>query len=242
MIEERSRNEDAAREESLRLAAQMGVLSRLYPGVVHDLKSPLNTLVVNLELLKASISDAPDVARQERYVGVLREELQRLNRSIESLLPAAAPPSDETGRFDLRELVEEVGGLVLAPARHQSVKLEVAPGDAPLPLDGRRGRLKQALLDVVLNALDAMPGGGSLELRAERHPHQAVVSVSDSGPGIPEEAADRVYDLYYTTKDRHSGLGLYVARAMVESANGSISHRRSAAGGTRFEFKLPLAA
>lgn len=230
------------RDRVLRQAAHMGVLSGLYPGVVHDLKSPLNALVVNLELLKSSISEQPDVVRQGRYVEILHEELMRLNRSIERLLPAAAPASDERGRFDLRSLLDEVVSLVSTSARHQSVNLEVVAANGAVPVDGHRDRLKQALLCVVSNALEAMPRGGTLGLELEVRADCALLSVADTGVGIPEEAGPRIYDLYFSTKERRDGLGLYVARTVVESTNGSIRHSTLPEGGCRFTFTLPLAA
>ena len=225
-----------------RLAAHMQVLSGLYHGVVHDLKSPLNALVVNLELLKVSISETPQVERQRRYVEILHEELMRLNRSIETLLPAAAPPRDELGRFDLRALVEEVGALVSTTARHQNVKIAVEAGSEASELHGYRDRIKLALLCLVANALEAMPEGGALTLELEVQGDQAVLTVSDSGAGVPEEAGDRIYERHYSTKPGHAGLGLHVVRSVAEFTSGSIRHAPRGEGGSRFIITLPLTA
>lgn len=224
-----------------RLAAHMQVLSRIYHGVVHDLKSPLNALVVNLELLKVSISETPQVDRQRRYVEILHEELMRLNRSIESLLPAAAPPRDEAGRFDLRALVEEVAALVSTTARHQNVKIAVAADGEAAEVHGYRDRVKLTLLCLAANALEAMPEGGALTVELEVRGDQAVLAVSDSGAGVPEEAGDRIYERHYSTKPGHAGLGLHVARSVVEFSNGSIRHASRGEGGSRFTVTLPLA-
>ena len=226
----------------LRLASHMGVLTGLYHGVVHDLKSPLNTLVVNLELLKASIAEQPDVERQRRYVAILHEELMRLNRAVERLLPAAGPVRDERGRFDLRDLLDEAVTLVSTTARHQGIKVAVETGGAPVPVEGSRDWLRQALLCVIANALEAMPKGGTLDLGLETRGRSAALSITDTGPGVPEETARHMFDLYYSTKERHEGLGLYVARSVVESTNGSIEHAPGPEGGSRFTLVLPLAA
>lgn len=235
-----ARESDPELERVIRLAAHMQVLSGLYHGVVHDLKSPLNALVVNLELLKFSISETPEVERQRRYVGILHEELMRLNRSVETLLPAAAPPKDEEGRFDLRALVEEVAALASTTARHQSVKLEVEAGGAAAELHGYRDRIKLVLLCLIANALEAMPRGGTLTLELEVRGDQAVLSVSDTGVGVPEEAGDRIYELHVSTKEGHAGLGLYVARSVVEFTSGSLRHFPRTDGGSRFTLTLPL--
>lgn len=243
---ERERSESDAELEArvFRLASHMRALSGLFHGLVHDLKSPINSLVVNLELLKASISDTPDVERQKRYVRILDEELVRLNRSVERLLPAAGPPEETRQRFDLRDLVERVSELLATTARHQSVKFELVLPDAgrPVPVDGYRDHVKQAFLALAVNALEAMPRGGRLEVRLAAEDGDAVLSVADSGAGVPAEVADRLYEPYASTKERHEGIGLYVARAVVESTNGSIRHDALPDGGSRFTLTFPLAA
>lgn len=227
-----------------RLASHMRALSGLFHGLVHDLKSPINALVVNLELLKASISDDPDIERQRRYVRILDEELMRLNRSVERLLPAAGPPREERSRFDLRDLIEQVSELLATTARHQSVKFQLdLPDDGrPVRVDGYPDHVKQAYLALAINALEAMPGGGRLDVRLAAADGQAVLVVSDTGSGVPDEIADRLYEPYVSTKQRHEGIGLYVARSVVESTNGSIRHDSLPEGGSRFTLTLPLAA
>ena len=229
-------------ERVLRQASHMEVLSGLYHGVVHDLKSPLNTLVVNLELLKASIAEEPDVERQRRYVSILHEELMRLNRAVERLLPAAGPVRDEHGRYDLRDLLDEVVTLIATTARHQGVKVTAEAGTASILVEGYRDRVRQALLCVITNALEAMPKGGALTLELTVRDESVALSVTDTGGGVPEETARHMFDLYYSTKERHEGLGLYVARSVVESTNGAIEHSPGPGGGSRFTLVLPLAA
>lgn len=240
---------DERLEACLRRAAQMHALSGLYEGVVHDLKSPLNTLAVNLELLRATLDpDAPRAEKQQRYARVLHEELMRLNRSIESLLPAAAPARTEPERFELRKLVAEVAKLIAPQARRQKVTVEAPHADedgAPLPVIAHRDRLKQALLALVVNSLEAMPDGGGLSIQtgssAGSDGPRGRVVVSDTGPGVAERDRDRIYDLYFSTKEHHDGIGLYVARQVVKSTNGSIAMLPGPDGGARFEIDLPLA-
>lgn len=231
-------------ERIFRQAAHMRALSAVYPGVVHDLKGPLNALVVNLELLRSSISESPDVDRQRRYARVLQEELARLNRAVERLLPAAAPLEDGDGPFPVVELVDEITALVTTTARHQGVSLEVdeAGGGRDLRVAGHRDRVKQAVLCLVLNALEAMPEGGVLRVEIERRDGRVALSITDTGPGVSREARDRMFDPYFSTKERHDGIGLFVARTMVESTNGAIEHTPAPDGGSRFTLTLPLAA
>lgn len=229
----------------LLLAAQMRALSHLYHGVVHDLKSPLNALVVNLELLRTSLTpDHPQAEKQRRYARVLQEELQRLNRSIESLLAAAAPPSAERGRFDLGDVLDELVALITPQAKHQGVSLEEGStrnAPSPLPVEGYRDRVKHALLALAVNALEAMPEGGTLALTAASEGGRVRVSIADTGPGVPAEARERLFERGVSTKEGHEGIGLFVAEKVIASFGGCISHTSSPNTGSRFEVLLPLA-
>jgi len=226
----------------LLLAVQMNALSGLYQGVVHDLKSPLNALVVNLELLRSSLNpEGPQAEKQQRYARIVHEEALRLNRSIESLLPAAAPPAAAPSRFDLRELAGEVAAFIAPQARQQKVTLqdEVTGDGPPLPVTAHRDRIKQALLAVAVNALEAMPDGGTMGVSADAETGRARVTITDTGAGVAKESGDRLYDLYYSTKEGHLGLGLYVAHRVIKSVQGSIQ-QIARPGGTRFDIVIPL--
>ncbi|MGD2114077.1 MAG: HAMP domain-containing sensor histidine kinase [Acidobacteriota bacterium] len=245
---EQIRAGDERFEACLRLASQMHALSGLYQGVVHDLKSPLNTLAVHLELLRSTFDPGgPEAEKQERYARVLHEELMRLNRSIESLLPATAQVRGEPRRFCLRELTGEVAAFIGPQARRQKVTVTTRLGDEggpPLMVDAHRDRLKQALLAVAVNGLEAMPEGGELaiELRLRNgagQPRGRVV-VTDTGPGVPDGDRDRIYDLYFSTKPGHWGIGLYVAHQVVKSTNGTIELSSTPERGSRFELSFPL--
>jgi len=240
------READRRLETCLRRAVQMHALSGLYQGVVHDLKSPLNALVVNLELLRASLDPAaPKADKQQRYARVLQEELLRLNRSIETLLPATAPAAAEPSRFDLGELVDEVVAFIAPQARQQRVAI-TRPGGAEdderprLPVSAHRDRLKLALLAVTINALEAMPDGGELTVETVVEDTRSRVSIRDNGPGLPETSKDRLGELYFSTKEGHLGLGLYVAHQVVKSSEGSIEMISGAGEGARVDLLIPL--
>jgi two-component system, sporulation sensor kinase D len=175
-------------------------------------------------------------------VRILDEELERLNRAIERLLPAAAPASDRRGRFDLAPVARDVEALLSPGARQQRVALKVAVPDEPVFLDGSRDQVRQVLLAIALNGLEAMPDGGTLAIAVSSEDGRAVVSVTDTGLGLPGELGDRAFDIYSSTKAGHRGLGLFVARAMVESASGTLSHSPARGRGCRFDLTLPLAA
>lgn len=230
-------------ETDLLLASRMRSLVHVYRVLAHDLKAPLNAMQLTLELLAdASAYDAsPDgPARRQRHVEVLREELARLNRILQTMLDQKEPIDAVPHRFDLREVIREIVVLLAPQARAQRVDLGIQLPEAAACLQGYRDRLKQALLNIAINALEAMPGGGRLGMRLEMADTEARVTVSDTGSGIPDDLLEEIDQIYFTTKARGSGIGLYVARLVVESHGGDIAVRSEPGTGTTFTVCLPL--
>ena len=230
-------------EIDLRRAARLRVLSQVYLAVAHDLKAPLNGMVLNLELLRESLADGAEIGRdkQRRWVEVLERELVRLRRSLETLLAQTAPASDELERFDLRSTVEEIEDLLAPQARRQQVRLVTDLPAAPVTVEGHRDHLKQALLNVAINGLEVLGEGGTLELALRGDGEAAALAVRDTGPGISPELRQRIFDMHFTTKDNGTGIGLYVARSVVESEGGAIDVADTGPDGTTFMVRLPLA-
>jgi signal transduction histidine kinase len=234
-----------ALETDVRLASQLEGLARVYRTAAHELRAPLSAMMINLDLLRESLSgggDAPELKdSQERYVGVLREELERLNRSLSQVMTEALPPTGRRDRFDLREALGELGALLAGQARRQGVELATRVPPEPVVLLGYRDRLKQAFLNVAVNALEAMPNGGRMGIVMETEEGLVRVTLADSGPGIPAELLSRIYEREFTTKGGGSGIGLYVARALVELHGGRIRVDSQVGRGTRVEVALPVA-
>jgi signal transduction histidine kinase len=221
-------------------------LARLYRTLGHDLKAPLNALTINLDLLKTSVTRyAPPEPlireRQARYLKVLEDELARLNRSLVTFLAQAVPPTQETAQpFNLRELLMELISLIAPQARQQQVAVEVLLDERDMILEGQRDLLKQALLNMTVNALEAMPGGGRLTVKLETRMGRAVILLRDSGAGIKPEDVEKIWELHYTTKKTGSGIGLYVARSVIESFGGTIGVEAADGQGTCFTVSLPI--
>lgn len=232
-----------ALQAELGLAIQMRGLTRFYAAFAHDLKAPLNAMVLTLELLKLSLqspgADADDEKRL-RYVATLNEEIARLDRQLRALLAHTAPPRDERGTVDLRALLELLVQLLAPQARRQGVDLRSTLPPAPVELTGHGDRLKQALLNILINALEAMPEGGELVIDLEPRDGAARIGIRDTGPGIPPEVLDRIYQMHFTTKSGGTGVGLYVARSVVQSHGGMIDVQSADGGGTAFTVTLPL--
>lgn len=236
-----------ALENELRLAIQMRGFAHFYMAFAHDLKAPLNAMVLNLELLKRALSGQPadeDEAdqmrsRQTRYIETLVGEVSRLDRSLRTVLTHAAPPSAGIKSFDLRELLEELGSLLDPQARHQRVNLQSALGATPLHFTGHRDRLKQALLNVAINGLESMPQGGDMIIEAAADSGEVTISIRDSGPGMPPEVVEQIYRMHFTTKDGGTGIGLHVARSVIQAHGGDIHVESQVGSGTCFRVTLP---
>jgi signal transduction histidine kinase len=236
-----------ALQTDLLRASQLLGLAHFFSTIAHDLKGPLNTMAINLELLNQSVERPdPDMEhtreRQRRYVTALRQEISRLNRSLDTFLGHVRPPADTRERFDLRELLQGVETLAGPTARLQHVSLQIDVPEEPVLGAGFPGRLKQALVNIVVNALQAMPSGGELVIRLRVAGDRAMFSISDRGPGIPEDLLSRIGTLHFTTKDNSTGIGLYAARSVVESHGGTLTVHTRVGEGTCFEINLPLAS
>jgi len=232
-----------ALETDLCLASQLRGLTRVYRAVTHDLRAPLHSMVLNLELLQQSLQAGDDEREaQLEWLAVLKQEVERLNRSLQALLAETAPPPDQAREvFDAGDVLREIERLLLPQARLQQVELRAAAPDDEVPILGYRDRIKQAILNIAINALEAMPEGGRLDLRLEAADGAARLAIEDSGPGIPPAARARIFDLHFTTKTSGTGIGLYVARSITEAHGGAIAVDSESGRGSRFEISLPLA-
>ena len=234
-----------ALESELGLAIQMRGLTRFYAAFAHDLKAPLNAMVLTLELLKISLQPAAAAPgadeKRLRYVATLNEEIARLDRQLKALLAHTAPPRDERSTVDLRALVELLVELLAPQAKRQRVQLTCTLPSMPLSLIGHPDRLKQALLNILINALEAMPDGGELTIALEPEANVTRIRIRDTGPGIPAELIDRIYQMHFTSKTGGTGVGLYVARSVVESHGGMIDVSSGDETGTLFTVTLPTA-
>ncbi|HUF82217.1 MAG TPA: HAMP domain-containing sensor histidine kinase [Burkholderiales bacterium] len=236
-------------ETDLLLASQMRSLVHVYRVMAHDLKAPLNSMQLTLELLADSVADEDRSGavthtgsreRRHRHIAILREELARLNRILQSMLDQKEPLGTVPHAFDLRELIREIARLLIPLARRQRVEIDLQMPDSEVKVSGYRDRLKQALLNVAVHRLEAMPGGGRLAIRvAMQDACPAVVTIEDTGTGMPEGLLDEIYQNHFTRKKSGSGLGIYVARLVVESHGGELVAESGRSAGMCFRLTLP---
>jgi signal transduction histidine kinase len=232
-------------ESSLRSASRDRSLTSLYRDLGHDIKGSLNALTLNAELLRQTVpadsGNQADAELQQRCVTALCSEMKRLGRSIGALLDKNVLEDDARRRVDVGRLVRALSNLVQARCARQHVALTVDAPDAPVLVDGVSDQLYGVLLGLAVNALDAMPEGGTLHLAAAAEPGTARVTIGDSGGGVLPGWERRMWDLHATTKPGGTGIGLHVARAVVRAHKGSIRYERTPDDTTHFIVELPLA-
>jgi signal transduction histidine kinase len=229
-------------ETDLRLATQMRSLARIYSALAHELRAPLGAMAINLELLHETVrrDTTPDLRdRQQRYTEVLRQELARLNRSLLAVLNQTTALNAERQRFDLEEILQDLESLLAAQAKQQHVTLEAQRAHTPVLVVGHRDRLKQAFLNIATNALDAMPAGGHLQIALATNDRHATLAIRDTGPGISAEVMPKIFNMHFTTKAGGTGIGLYVARSIIEAHGGDIRVDSEPGKGTCFRVQLP---
>jgi signal transduction histidine kinase len=239
-------NDSEALRSDLLDASRLRGLAYFSSTMAHDLKGPLNTMAINIELLSHSVEQPEDDTertrdRQRRYVAALRQEMSRLNRCLDTFLGHLRPVPDIHKRFDLREVLDEVEALAGPKARVQHVALQKNVPDQPVLCAGYPAKLKQALMNVVVNALEVMQKGGDLTLQLRIEGNRAIVTIADRGTGIPQELLNLIGDLHFTTKDNSTGIGLYTTRFVVEAHGGTMTVHTEVGQGTRFDIDLPVA-
>lgn len=230
-------------ERNLREASRLQAIVRLTGSVAHEVKNPLGAIGIHLEHLRRRLSrlKEADPSAEER-VNIIRDEIGRLRDVLEEWLGLTSPEERVPSNASLDEVLASVARLLRVEARHQHVDLIVEQEGEAGPVALGAPRLRQVLLNLCLNALQAMPEGGRLTLRARTLGNQALIDVKDTGPGIPENLRERVFDVHFTTRPDGSGLGLAICRRLIEEAGGTIGFESRPGEGTTFRLALPLAA
>src|SRR5215469_1682888 len=226
-------------ESEIELSRRLAAIGRLTSGVAHEVKNPINAIVVHLEILRQKLqSGEPDV---QRHVDVIGNEIQRLDRVVQMLVDFTRPVELRLSEVDLRRLIEDVATLSAPDAERHNVELVREPPSEPIVVRVDDDLVKQAILNVVLNGVQAMPAGGMLRLHAHRDDRGgAVVDIADNGPGIPPEVREKVFDLYFSTKKTGSGIGLAMTFRVMQLHNGSVDFDTGSSG-TTFHLRFPVA-
>ena len=226
-------------EAQVAVARRLTAINSLTRGVAHEIKNPLNSIVLRLELLRERVAEESPGAEGE--FSILAEEVARLDRVVKTFLDFNRPVELELVDVDV---AEDIGRMLelLAPetaAKHITVTLE-KPAE-PVRVRADAGLLRQALLNIAVNGMEAMEGGGCLEVRVARVGDQCKIRIADTGKGLPPEQRERIFQLYFTTKPGGTGIGLAMAFRAVQLHGGTIEVQSELGTGTVFEVTLPVA-
>jgi signal transduction histidine kinase len=224
-------------EAQLSLSSRLTAINRLTGGVAHAIKNPLNAIALRLELLRSRV--LPEIPQAEAEMEIIAQEIARLDRVVRTFLDFTRPVVLNSAEFDLRETVGGILNLVRPEAEGCGVRIETERPAASVRVCGDRELLRQAILNIVRNALDAMPGGGLLRVRVFRDGAEVVLAISDTGPGIPAENLDQIFELYFSTKEKGSGIGLAMTFRAVQLHGGSIEVESEPGDGATFSIRLP---
>lgn len=229
-------------EEGMRRAERLTTLGSVAAGIAHEIRNPLGAMSINLQLLEECLAPLPVTDRARRYLDVIGAETRRLNDTVEHFVRSAKPRPLERTRTSAEEILGSVLRLVEPECERQGVRVVrdgAVAGRGPLFVD--EDQIRQALLNLLINAVQAMPGGGTLTLRLAEEPGFLRIDVGDTGPGIPEDDIERVFEPFYSTKKSGLGLGLPIAHRAVADHGGYL-RARSRPGGTWFSVGLPADA
>jgi len=227
-------------ESELELSRRLAAIGRLTSGVGHEVKNPINAIVVHLELLRNKLS-GPD-ARAMRHLEIIESEIQRLDRVVQTLVDFSRPVELQLKEQDLRRVVSGVLMLASAELETHNVRVSSHMPERPLTTKVDADLIKQAILNVVLNGAQAMSQGGDLHVTLREDGRMAAIEISDSGSGIPDDIRAKIFDLYFTTRKDGSGIGLAMTYRIIQLHNGSIDVQSEQNIGSTFTLKLPLLA
>jgi two-component system sensor histidine kinase HydH len=223
-------------EEQLRRSERLAALGRLAAGVAHEIRNPLSSIKGFATILAGKADKDPQA---QKIAQVMQQEVDRLNRVITELLDFARPIEIRKQHVDCSELLRHTIRLIEKDASSQGVSIEAHVEPDGLQADLDPDRFAQVLLNLYLNALQAMETGGSLRIKVQPEKEQIVWTVADSGVGIPPENIPHIFDPYFTTKPHGVGLGLAIVHKLIEAHDGDIEAASSPGQGTTFMVRIP---
>lgn len=234
--------EKREKEARLRRAENLASLTTLAAGVAHEIKNPLGSIGIHLQLIDKTIQENPTCTndRISKFLQIINEEVDRLNRIVVDFLFAVRPMNAEFEKTDINKLIQDLVEFLQYELEDNNIQTEMDLGKeiGSVCVDVRY--IKQALLNIIKNAIYAMESGGVLRIQTEVADDDLCIHIIDNGSGIPDELMEKVFEPYFTTKDFGSGLGLTVVYKIIKEHRGDINVQSKEGEGTRFTLILPL--
>ena len=229
-------------EARLRRAESLASLTTMTAGMAHEIKNPLGSIGIHIQLMQKALKRDEDCEKDffEKNLNIISEEVERLNGIVVDFLFAVRPMDVSLKDKCIESLINESLELVKPELAEEGVELELSiENDIPmLQIDDKL--MKQAILNIIKNAINAMPGGGHLAINLFRDGENVVLVIKDDGEGIEKEIQEKIFEPYFTTKDFGSGLGLTLVYKIIKEHDGEIQLKSKVGTGTSFIIKLPI--
>jgi len=235
----------AQKQEALLRAERLAAAGRVSAQVAHEVRNPLSSIGLNVEMLgdqldAAVFEDPKDASEARHLLAAVTREVDRITEITEEYLKAARLPAPTMRREDLVDVVSSVLGFSREELERSGVTVTTTLPASPVYVQADEGQLRQVFLNLFRNAREAMTGGGALTVEVQQTAREAIVRVSDTGPGIAPEVRARLFEPFFSTKARGSGIGLSLSRQIVEAHGGSIGVDESVQHGTAFVMRFPI--
>lgn len=221
---------------------RLAFVGTLTGGLAHEIKNPLSTLTINLQLLMEDVQSMTGENSRKAHVKIqaLQKEVQRLEEILNDFLRFARGQKLELEDHDINEVLDEVVDFVTPEIKQKKI-LILKSYDANLPLCRMDSNLiKQAILNVIINAEQAMENGGELMIRTSGSKKYIQIDITDTGSGIPKNIIDEIFQVYFSTKKAGTGLGLPTTKRIIEEHKGTIAIQSEEGKGTNFSIQLPI--
>jgi len=225
-------------EDEIEMSRRLSASGRITRGVAHEVKNPINAIVLHLQLLQGKLHQIDPDTR--RHMDIIGSEIHRLDRVVQILVDFTRPRDLHLEETDLRRLLEDGAALAGPDAGRHGVTVTCELPAEPLMVKVDTDFIKQAILNVVINGVQVMPNGGKLTISARREDEMVVTEIRDQGSGIPPEVQDRIFELYFTTKKGGTGIGLAQTYQILQWHYGSVDFESEEGKGTTFRLRLPL--
>jgi|HubBroStandDraft_6_1064221.scaffolds.fasta_scaffold05327_3 signal transduction histidine kinase len=226
-------------QDEIELSRQMSASGRTTRGVAHEVKNPINAIVLHLQLLQSKLQQIDPDTR--RHMDIIGNEIHRLDRVVQILVDFTRPRDLHLEDIDLRRLLEDVIMLATPDTEQHGVTVKRKLGTEPLGVRVDVDVMKQAILNVIINGMQAMPQGGTLTISARRDQDSVITEIRDQGIGIPHDLQEKIFELYFTTRKGGSGIGLAQTYQALHWHYGSIDFETVEGQGTSFRLRLPAA-
>jgi signal transduction histidine kinase len=227
-------------ESQIALARRLTAINSLTGQVAHEIKNPLNSIALRLEMLRSRIAE--ESPESEPEFAILSEEVTRLDRVVRTFLDFNRPVELVLEDVNVVESAAEILNLLEPEATQKGIEIALEHSTEEVVVKADPDLLRQAVLNVAVNAIEAMEQGGRLRIVVDKNPETCVIRIQDTGPGIPAGLRDKIFQLYYTTKPKGSGIGLAMTFRAIQLHGGTIEVEGESGKGTTFRLTLPLAS